>query len=120
MTICIVAEEKSSARRTGTRSSENAPGASFFRSAASLREGSGGSLMMKMKTIQFSISAADATKNEARIPKASASTPPKSGPMTPPAVIALCMTPRQTPSLSGGAYSVMMARSIGQSPAAKP
>ena len=73
-----------------------------------------------MKMMQFSISAAEATKNEARIPKASASTPPKSGPMTPPAVIALCMTPRQTPSLSGGAYIVMIARSIGQSPAAKP
>ena len=76
--------------------------------------------MTKMKTMQLSISAADATKNDARMPKASASMPPRRGPMTPPAVMALCMTPRQMPNLSGGAYIVMIARSMGQRPAAKP
>ena len=55
-----------------------------------------------------------------RMPKISASSPPNRGPMTPPAVRAPCMTPRQMPSFLGGAYVVIIASSIGHRPAAKP
>ena len=80
----------------------------------------GGSLMKKMNIRQLIKRAPAARKKERRMPKLSASKPPSSGPMTPPAVSTPCMTPRQSPILAGGAYRVMIARSIGQSPEAKP
>lgn len=76
--------------------------------------------MKKIRRSVITKSAAPPKKNVVRMSKASARTPPASGPRTPPAVIAPCMVPMQSPTLSRGALLAMIARHAGQRPAAKP
>ena len=59
-------------------------------------------------------------KNEVRMPKDSASTPPKRGPKIPPQILADCITPMPMPILFLGIRVDINARDAGHRPAAKP
>lgn len=103
MTICTTVPQSSMFRRSGIFQTFGC-GASFPAFCAAIAASdAGGSLMKKANARKLTKSAPAARKNDMRMPKHSASTPPKSGPTTPPAVSTPCMMPRQRPSFAAGA-----------------
>ena len=103
MTICTTVPQSSMFRRSGIFQTLGC-GTSFPAFCAAIAASdAGGSLMKKANARKLTKSAPAARKNDMRMPKHSASTPPKSGPTTPPAVSTPCMMPRQRPSFAAGA-----------------